>query len=196
MPLEIPQSQSQAWAAKTDEAIFLALQQGDKAALAALYDRYSRLVYTIALRILNNGSEAEDLTQEIFLNLWQKQNYDVTRSSLVRFLSTVTRSRAIDKVRSRGIRYRILNRWGRQTATPDTSSIPIEQASLGERSQRVREALKSLPENQHEVLLLAYYHGFSHSEIAKHTDIPLGTVKYRIRQGLIKLKTILKDLDE
>lgn len=194
MSLEVPKDQSSSWADKTDEALVLALKAGNKAALGVLYDRYSRLVYTIAFRILNSGPESEDLTQEIFLNLWQKQNYDPTRSSLARFLSTVTRSRAIDKVRSHGIRHRVFNRLVRQAPTVDNFSIPVEQASLGERSQRVREALQTLPENQREVLSLAYYHGFSQSEIAKQTNIPLGTVKYRMRQGLIKLKATLQDL--
>ncbi|MDV3349705.1 sigma-70 family RNA polymerase sigma factor [Leptolyngbyaceae cyanobacterium CCMR0082] len=192
---ERPESQSPDWGDATDEALFVALQQGDKSALAILYDRYSRLVYTVAFRILNNGPEAEDLTQEIFLNLWQKQTYNPTRSALSRFLSTVTRNRAIDRVRSRSIRRRILKGMVPQQSQPVASfSLPVEQASLGERSQRVRAALKNLPEKQRELLWLAYYHGFSQSEIANHTNIPLGTVKSRMRQGLLKLKGTLQDL--
>ena len=194
MPSEHRESQAPDWGDETDEALFISLQQGNKAALAVLYDRYSRLVYTIAFRILNNGQEAEDLTQEIFLNLWQKQTYDPKRSALSRFLSTVTRNRAIDRVRSRGIRQRILKGLAPQTQPVASFSLPVEQASLGERSQRVREALQNLPEKQRELLWLAYYHGFSQSEIANHTNIPLGTVKSRMRQGLLKLKGTLQDL--
>lgn len=182
------------WGDETDEALVLSLRQGNKAALAILYDRYSRLVYTIAFRILNNGPETEDLTQEIFLNLWQKQAYDPTRSSLSRFLSTVTRNRAIDRVRSRSNRRRILKGLAAQTSSVETFSLPEATASLGERSQRVRQALTTLPEKQRELLWLAYYHGFSQSEIASHTNIPLGTVKSRMRQGLLKLKGSLQDL--
>lgn len=182
------------WGDETDEALVLSLRQGNKAALAILYDRYSRLVYTIAFRILNNGPETEDLTQEIFLNLWQKQAYDPTRSSLSRFLSTVTRNRAIDRVRSRSNRRRILKGLAAQTSSVEIFSLPEATASLGERSQRVRQALTTLPENQRELLWLAYYHGFSQSEIASHTNIPLGTVKSRMRQGLLKLKGSLQDL--
>ncbi|MEO0825757.1 MAG: sigma-70 family RNA polymerase sigma factor [Cyanobacteria bacterium J06635_15] len=188
--------QPPSWANETDETLALALQKGNQAALAVLYDRYSRLVYSIAFRVLNSGPEAEDLTQEIFVSLWQKQNYDPTRSSLARFLSTVTRNRAIDRVRSRGVRHRVFNRLIYQSSSVENFSIPVEQASLGERSQRVREALQALPQNQREVLSLAYYHGFSQSEIVKQTNIPLGTVKYRMRQGLIKLKAALQDLVE
>ncbi|MGD1856165.1 MAG: sigma-70 family RNA polymerase sigma factor [Leptolyngbyaceae cyanobacterium] len=192
MASENPTNQPPDWGDKTDAALVLSLRQGDKSALAVLYDRYSRLVYTVAFRILNNGPEAEDLTQEIFLNLWQKQAYDPSRSALSSFLSTVTRNRAIDRVRSRSNRRRILKGMAPQTV-PDFS-VPVEQASQGERSQRVRAALQNLPEKQRELLWLAYFHGFSQSEIASHTNIPLGTVKSRMRQGLLKLKGTLQDL--
>ena len=192
MPSARTESPSPDWGNATDEALFVALQQGNKFALSILYNRYSRLVYTIAYRVLNSGPEAEDLTQDIFLNLWQKQTYNPNRSALSRFLSTVTRNRAIDRVRSRGIRRRILK--GMASQPVDSFSLPVEQASRGERSQRVREALLTLPEKQRDLLWLAYYHGFSQSEIASYTNIPLGTVKSRMRQGLLKLKTSLQDL--
>ena len=192
MPSARTESPSPDWGSATDEALFVALQQGNKFALSILYNRYSRLVYTIAFRILNSGPEAEDLTQDIFLNLWQKQTYNPSRSALSRFLSTITRNRAIDRVRSRGIRRRILK--GMASQPIDSFSLPVEQASRGERSQRVREALRTLPEKQRDLLWLAYYHGFSQSEIASHTNIPLGTVKSRMRQGLLKLKGTLQDL--
>lgn len=194
MPSERSKRQTPDWGDETDEALVLSLRQGNQAALAVLYDRYARLVYTIAFRILNNASESEDLTQEIFLNLWQTQSYDPSRSALSRFLSTVTRNRAIDKVRSYGNRRRILKGMAPQSS--DNFSIPVEQASLGERSQRVHEALRTLPDKQRELLSLAYYDGLSQSEIARHTNIPLGTVKSRMRQGLLNLKTILNDLVE
>ncbi|MEM1240326.1 MAG: sigma-70 family RNA polymerase sigma factor [Cyanobacteria bacterium P01_H01_bin.26] len=194
MASEHLQSQPSERRDETDGALIVSLRNGNKAALAVLYDRYSRLVYTIAFRILKNQPEAEDLTQEIFLNLWQKQTYDPNRSSLSRFLSTVTRNRAIDRVRSRTIRSRILKGLAPQPAAPTSFSVPVEQASLSERSQRVREALETLPEKQRELLSLAYYQGFSQSEIAHHTNIPLGTVKSRMRQGLFKLKAALQDL--
>lgn len=194
MPSARPASHSPEWGDETDAALFLSLQQGDKSALAILYDRYSRLVYTIAFRVLNSSPEAEDLTQEIFLNLLQKQTYNPTRSSLSRFLSTVTRNRAIDRVRARSNRRRILQGMTTQGASVEAFSLPEERASQGERSQRVREALQTLPEKQRELLWLAFYHGFSQSEIASHTNIPLGTVKSRMRQGLLNLKGTLKDL--
>ncbi len=194
MPSARPLGQSPDWGEDTDEALYLSLKQGNQSALAILYDRYSRLVYTIAFRILNSGSEAEDLTQEIFLNLWQKSAYNPDRSSLSRFLSVVTRNRAIDRVRTRSNRQRILKGMTPQGPAIEPFSLPEEQVSQSERSQRVREALQNLPEKQRELLWLAFYHGFSQSEIASHTNIPLGTVKSRIRQGLLKLKGTLQDL--
>lgn len=195
MPLDKFTGQSSALADATDKTLVLSLRQGNKAALAVLYERYARLVYTIAFRILSNEAEAEDIAQEIFVNLWQKQTYDPDRSSLSRFLSTVTRNRAIDRVRSHSNRRRILKGMAPPSVpSPSGFSIPVEQASLGERSQRVREALQKLPDNQRNLLSLAYYDGFSQSEIARHTNIPLGTVKSRMRQGLLQLKTVLHDL--
>jgi len=174
-----------------DDVLYAALQQGQKAALGVLYQRYGRLVYTIAYRVVNNASEAEDLTQEVFLILWQQQTYDPNRSSLSRFLSTVTRNRAIDRVRSRSNRYRILKGM---VPPPVSDNLPIEQAAQGERSTQVRAALEQIPEAQRQLLALAYYDGLSQSEIARHTNLPLGTVKSRMRQGLLKLRAILQDV--
>lgn len=175
-----------------DDVLVAALVQGQTAALAVLYRRYGRLVYTIAYRVLNSQPEAEDLTQEVFLTFWQKQNYNAGRGSVSRFLSTVTRNRAIDRVRSRTIRHRILR--GMVPPAPASNSLPVEQASQGERSERVRAALQQISPPQRELLALAYYDGLSQSEIARHTNLPLGTVKSRMRQGLIKLKKLLGDL--
>ena len=194
MPSIYPASQSPNGGNETDAALFLSLQQGNKLALAALYDRYSRLVYTIAWRILNSGPEAEDLTQEIFMHLWQKSTYDPNRGSLSRFLSTVTRNRAIDRVRSDSNQHPILKGLTPQGPSVEALSLPEDGASQGERSHQVREALQALPDQQRDLLWLSFYHGLSQSDIASHTNIPLGTVKSRMRQGLINLNAELQDL--
>lgn len=179
---------------QTDAELFHALKTGQPSALGPLYDRYASLVYRLALRILANPQEAEDLTQEIFLSLWRHVTYNPTRGSLSSFLTTLTRSRAIDKLRSHGTSLKFLQRWS-QTMTTETSfPTPFEAVSLTQRSQQVQHALAQLPERQRQVLEMAYYEGLSQSEIAKQLDIPLGTVKTWARQGLLKLKQNLQDL--
>lgn len=179
---------------ETDEALFLSLKEGDQSALAILYNRYDRLVYTIAFKVLNNAPEAEDLTQEVFLELWQKNTYNPSRSSLSRFLGMLTRNRAIDRIRARSNQRRILKGMTPQLPSVEAFSLPEKSASQGERSQRVRQALQDLPEKERDLLWLAFYHGLSQSEIAAQTNIPLGTVKSRMRQGLLKLKGPLQEL--
>ena len=148
-------SQSLNWKTLTDVELFRALQSGQAGALGALYDRYAKLVYTIALKSLENRQEAEDLTQEIFLILWKKSSYDPNRGSLRRFLTMLTRSRAVDRLRSRGVRHRFFSRWRRTVTAAVPPPDPVEQASLSERSRQVREALDQLSENQRQVLELA-----------------------------------------
>lgn len=178
---------------QTDAELFHALKAGQPQALGILYDRYASLVYRLALRVLANSQEAEDLTQEIFLTLWRHGTYNPTRGSLSSFLTTLTRSRAIDKLRSRSTSRKFFQRWS-QTMTAETSfPSPFEAASLSQRSQKVRSALAQLPENQRQVLEMAYYEGLSQSEIAKQLNIPLGTVKTMVRQGLLKLRENLRE---
>lgn len=176
-----------------DTELVQALKDGQSSALGILYDRYGRLVYGLALRILNNPQEAEDLTQEIFLVLWRSNTYNPARGSLSSFLTTMTRSRAIDKLRSRGTSLKFLDRWRRNMTAETAPNSPFEQASLSERSQRVRNALAQLSEDQRQVLEMAYYQGLSQSEIAQQLDLPLGTVKTRSRLGLLKLRQTLED---
>ena len=177
----------------TDAELFQALKTRQPEALGILYERYGSLVYGVALKILKNSQEAEDLTQEIFLALWRHVTYNPEHGYFIRYIITMTRSRAIDKIRSRGRNLKLLQRWG-QTVTAETSSTsPFEQASLTERSQHVRSALAQLSQQQRQVLEMAYNEGLGQSEIAQKLDIPLGTVKTWTRQGLLKLKPILQD---
>jgi RNA polymerase sigma-70 factor (ECF subfamily) len=180
----------------TDPELFLALKARQHSALAILYDRYVSLVYRLALKILNNSQEAEDLTQEIFLNFWRNPNYDSQRGSLSTFLTTVTRSRAIDKLRSRSSNIRFLQRWSQIIINESSSLTPFENASLKQRSEYVRQALAQLPDKHKQVLEMAYYDGLSQSEIAAQLNIPLGTVKTWSRQGLLNLRKNLEALLE
>lgn len=179
-----------------DEALFDALKKKDAYALNVLFDRYGRLVYGLALKILDNSQEAEDLTQEIFLNFWRNPSYDPKRGSLSTFLTTVTRSRAIDKLRSRSSNLRFLQRWSQIIINDSSSLTPFETASLNQRSEYVRAAFAQLSDKQKQVLEMAYYDGFSQSEIATQLNLPLGTVKTWSRQGLLNLRKNLQALLE
>lgn len=181
---------------QTDAELCRALTAGHTAALGMLYDRYSSLVYRLALRILNSPQEAEDLTQEIFLNLWRSGTYNPSRGSLGSFLTTLTRSRAIDKLRSRGSNLKFIQRWSQMMATETSPPTPFEAASLTQRSHYVRTALAQLPDKQRQVLEMAYYEGLSQSEIATQLGIPLGTIKTWSRQGLLNLRKNLQDVME
>lgn len=185
-----PKYKSQSPPLLTDAELFDAIKTKQPDALGMLYDRYGGLVYGIALKILKNPQEAEDLTQEIFLALWRNVNYNPEH--FVRYLVTMTRSRAIDKLRSRSRNLKLLERWSQTEQHETFSSTPFENACDQERSQHLRSALEQIPQQQRQVLEMAYDEGLSQSEIAQKLDIPLGTVKSRIRQGLLKLKQILQ----
>ncbi|MEO1095307.1 MAG: sigma-70 family RNA polymerase sigma factor [Cyanobacteria bacterium J06638_28] len=178
----------------TDSVLLAAMEAGQVEALRELYRRYGALVYSLAWRILKTQEEAEDLTQEIFLKLWQKNTYQVERGSVSTYLSLTTRSRAIDRVRSRGAQYRVMQRWDLAHASLAPTNVPLEQATMGEQSQRVKQALSELSPAEKEILEIAYYEGLSQSQIAKRLELPLGTVKSRSRQALKKLRFKLKDL--
>ncbi len=179
----------------TDLEIFLAIQAQQVKALDVLYDRYSKLVYSTAVQILNSVEEAEEVTQETFLRLWQRSTiYQPQRGSLSGFLITLTRSRSLDRLRSRSAHQQKLQRI--QTFTDGVSSYdpPLEFVTVQERSHLVREALKQLSPDDRQILETAYYEGLSQSEIAQRDGIPLGTVKSRARQALKQLRITLNHL--
>lgn len=181
-------------ALQTDAELLSLLKAGRSFALRVLYDRYASLVYSLALKILGNPQEAEDLTQEIFLILLQRNTYNSQRGSLSSFITIMTRSRAIDKLRERHTSVKFLQRWCQTMNVETFSSTPVEQAVLKERSQLVRNALQLLSEDQRQVLHMAYYEGLTQSEISQRLHVPLGTIKTRARQGLLKLRQGLQDM--
>jgi RNA polymerase sigma-70 factor, ECF subfamily len=182
-------------AQSTDLEIFSAIQAQQVKALDLLYDRYSKLVYSTAAQILNSIEEAEEVTQETFLRLWQRSEiYQPNRGSLSGFLFTLARSRSLDRLRSRKSNQQKIQRI--QTYFKDVSHYnpPLEFVTVEERSNIVRQALKQLSPDDRQLLETAYYEGLSQSEIAKRDGIPLGTVKSRARQALKKLRFALKAL--
>lgn len=180
---------------QTDAEVFLALKAGQTAALSVLYDRHVGLVYGVALKVLEDAQEAEDLAQDIFLNLG-KSSYDPQRGVLRTFLAVLVRSRAIDRLRSRSTTQKMLDRWQLNRSQMVASNSPAEYVSQQEQSQEVQAALAQLSESQQQVLRLSYYDGLSHSEIAEQLQMPLGTVKSTARRGLLKLRQTLTDYIE
>lgn len=190
--VEFAGSSNMALADCEDLKVIKAMRSGDLAALQILYHRYGEGVYRLSLRMLGNAHDAEDLTQEVFLTFWRKEAYDPDRGSVLVFLLTMTRSRAINRLNQMKSQQKLLQRWQHNRPT-DVTNLPLENASLTELSQQVSDALQAIPNDQRQVLEMAYYDGLSQSEITKQLNIPLGTVKTRSRQGLLKLRQLLKN---
>ena len=178
---------------QTDAQLYQALKAGQTAALGILYDRHAGLVYGIALKVLENPQEAEDLTQDIFLNFVKIGSYEPSRGSLRTYLAILTRSRAVDRVRSRSNTRELLQKWGHSREEETATDSLLEKVSRSEQSQEVKAALAQLSDEQQQILRMAYYDGLSQSEIANQLEIPLGTVKARARRGLLKLRQALTD---
>lgn len=181
---------------QTDAELYRALQSGQTGALGVLYDRHAGLVYSIALGALGSPQEAEDLTQDIFLNLARATAYNPDRGSLRTFLAILTRSRAIDRVRSHRTARSSHERLQAARATENFCQSPFEQVFQYEQSQEVQAALAQLPEGDQQILRMAYYDGLSQSEIAEQLNMPLGTVKSKARRTLLKLRQTLADYVE
>jgi RNA polymerase sigma-70 factor, ECF subfamily len=172
-----------------DAALMRRLLQRDVGAFEELYDRHSRLVYALVLRILQQTATAEEVVQDVFLQLWRSTAlYDSSRGPFVPWLLTVARSRALDRLRLNSERQR--RREDQTDELPPLVAIPDFEGSLDEkrRATRVRELMNSLNPQQRRAIELAYFEGLSHSEIANALKEPLGTVKSWIRNGLLRLK--------
>jgi RNA polymerase sigma-70 factor, ECF subfamily len=181
---------------KSDLQVLTALRQGDTTALGIVYDRYGAVVYRLALRMLSLPTDAEDLTQEVFLAFWRGvDKYDPDRGTLLVFLLTITRSRALNRLKQRTSQQNLRQRF--ENYFPQNHRNPgMEAATLNELGERMGIALGQLPSNQKQVLEMGYYQGKSQSQIAQELNLPLGTVKTRARQGLLKLRQFLQDFVE
>jgi len=172
-----------------DAALVRRLLQRDVSAFEELYDRHSRLVYALVLRILQQATTTEEVVQDVFLQLWRNTaQYDGSRGPFVPWLLTIARNRALDQLRLKSERQR--RREEQTDELPPVVAIPDFEGSLDEkrRADRVRELMNSLNPQQRRAIELAYFEGLSHSEIANALKEPLGTVKSWIRNGLLKLK--------
>jgi len=161
---------------------------GDQNGLAALYDRHGRFVYSLALRIVRDQADAEDVTQDVFVQVWrQADRFDPARGSVVGWMLTITRARAIDVLRRRGTRPASVGDVAAFDTSDDTPGQDM-QIAWAQRTREVRTALDSLPLLQRLAVELAFFDGLTHAQIAEQLDVPLGTVKTRVRHGLLRLR--------
>lgn len=168
--------------------------RGEASALSELYDRFSGLLLALSRRILGDEAEAEEILQEVFLQVWnQAGRYDSSRSSVSTWLVLITRSRSIDRLRSRQVKARTLTHLKQENTGLHTSPEGPASVLLEDRRLRLRQEMGRLPEEQRHVLELAFYAGMTQSEIAGETGIPLGTVKTRTLLAMKKLRLALAD---
>lgn len=185
---------------KNDQEILQAIAAGDPAALSELYDRYSRVLYGALLRLLRDTDDAEDILQEVFIQVWRKaHSYKPELGIPKNWLIRIAHNRAINLIRSKRSRMKQA-----EIPLPDDDSSVInsqlraddlfEQTTADEESRLLSEAMQKLPKEQSSLLDLAFMQGFSHSEISENLKMPLGTVKTRIRNGLLALREQLSYL--
>lgn len=162
--------------------------RGDRAAFAELYDATAARVHGLALRVVRDPAQAEEVTQEAFLEIWRTASrYDADRGSAVSWLLTITHRKAVDRVRSAEAASRRESTYHhRNAAIPHDATADAATASL--EARRVRTALGALTDVQREAIELAYFGGYTHTEVAGLLDLPVGTAKTRIRDGLIRLR--------
>lgn len=178
-----------------DEVLLRHLAADPKTALGAIYDRYGALIYGVARAVLSSPDEAQDVTQETFLALYNNsRRYDPARGSLPAFLVAMARSRALDRLRAHSRRTELLHRWKDALVPASMTGDPHMHTSIEQTRTRVRDALAALPDEQGRVLNLAYYQGLTQTEISTHLGVPLGTVKSWMRRGLFALRDELRDL--
>jgi RNA polymerase sigma-70 factor (ECF subfamily) len=173
-------------AAASDLALVTAIRSGDQAAMAALYDRYSSIVYSVALRVLQDTGGAEDVLQDIFMQLWRNPGaFDASRGNMAAWLAVIARNRAIDAIRRRRPEEDFENVV--VSVEPDLASEADRSRAMG----KVRDAFETMSAPQRSALEMAYFEGLTHAEIAEKTGEPLGTIKTRIRTGLMSLRKVL-----
>jgi len=166
-----------------DASLLTRVEGGDEQAMAALFDRYSKIVYSVSLRVLRDTASAEDVMQEIFMQIWRNPNsFVATRGSLGGWLAVVSRNRSIDTLRRKRPSEQV-----EEMNLPSSSNL-ADEAERSIMMERARSAIQVLPAEQRKTLEMAFFDGLTHSEISEMTGDPLGTVKTRIRSALSTLR--------
>ena len=171
-----------------DEDLMGLVEAGDAEAFAAIYDRHGRMAYSLAYRMVGEKQEAEDVVQEAFIKVWRSAGgYRVGRGSVRTWILSIVRNSGLDHIRSRASRGRVRGEVEASAPTSEPSDA-FDEAWRNTQQEQVREALNALPREQLKILEMAYFSGYTHAEIAEHLELPLGTVKGRMRLGLQKLR--------
>jgi RNA polymerase sigma-70 factor (ECF subfamily) len=169
------------------------MARGEASAVADLYDRHARAVYSLALRLLGDAAEAEDVVQDVFTQAWrQAGRYDPARAPVIGWLLVIARARTLDRLRARRSRVAMAGAGPDEATLVDLTPGQDVQAIGREQGSKVRAALAALGAAEREAIELAYYKGLSQSDIAARLEQPLGTIKTRIRSGLLKLRELLR----
>jgi RNA polymerase sigma-70 factor (ECF subfamily) len=176
-----------------DRALLRAVAARDKEALRQLYARHSAVLFALALKVLSDRAEAEDVLQEAFVQIWKTAgSFDEGRGKPLGWLIMLTRGRAIDRLRSRKTRTHVAESIAKDTSQAAGSTTPADEAQASEAQRTVRNALKSLPSEQRAPIEMAYFGGLTQFEIAQQLSQPLGTVKTRMQNGMMRLREQLE----
>ena len=187
---------NQAQRDEEDVALLRRIVQGEESAFAELYDRYAQLLYSLSMRILRSVDEVEDTVQEIFIRIWKEAGtYDASKGTVYTWLVTMMHHRSIERLRSKEFRNSIqqLDVSTLKLSSDSPSSNPHPQTIKGEHRQIIIRTLKQLNIDQQQVLALAYYEGYTQSEIAEKLEVPPGTVKSRMRKGMLTMRSRLQE---
>ncbi len=182
------------YSALTDEQVIERLIKGESWAMAVLYDRYARLVFSLALKILNDRAASEEVVQEVFVKVWRRAgDYHPERGKFSSWLGGIAHHHAIDEVRRRRIRPAAAEDESAVADVPADGPVPFELAVQSIERQRIFHALECIPAEQRQPIELAYFEGYTQQEIADKLREPLGTIKTRMRLGMLKLRGLLQE---
>jgi RNA polymerase sigma-70 factor (ECF subfamily) len=192
-------STSSAEASDDDLSLVVAMARGEERAATQLYDRHGAVMYGLALRMVSEPADAEEVVLDAFAQAWREASrYDTSRGSVLGWLTTIVRSRALDAIRARGRRTKMVEsaavRLDEPAAMGESAPAPDRAVEDSERAVAIDSALRSLPDPQRRAIELAFFEGLTHQEVAERLREPLGTVKTRIRLGMLKLRDLLGGL--
>lgn len=186
-------------ATTSDLSLVEAMARGNEPAAASLYERHGAVIYGLALRMVNEAADAEEVVLDSFAQAWREAaRYDISRGSVLGWLTTIARTRSLDTIRARGRRAKMVDaaavRLDEPAAMGEATPSPDRAVEESERASAVTSALRLLPELQRRAIELAFFEGLTHQEVAERLREPLGTVKTRIRLGMLKLRDMLGGL--